>query len=155
MLAMPVDDAQRRVIAAGELYHVTKFSSLEGIVTNADNRRPLRGPYDVYLRSGHGWSVFPFRILRDYSVLDTAIGDTDFHGRYLYFFLGEPTEWGRRKNIGLMVSEAKAQREYGVIRIAGSALLAQAGHHVFYRADDNAVVVRGEYRGPAIIGWDN
>lgn len=153
MIAFSATEAQRRDIAAAELYHLTRLDDLEAIVTDAGPDRPIHGPHQVHIKSFQGYSLFPFRMLRDYSILDTAVTDTSFYGCYLYFFLGVPSWWGIKKNVGPRETLDSVRHTHGVIRVAGAAVLTQAGTHVFYRPDDSAVVIRGEYSGPAVIGW--
>src|SRR4051794_40194398 len=101
-IATPATTSQMRFIAEAELIHVAPRAALERIVTDGE---PISGrDCVVHLESGQGWSLFPFKLLRDYSVLDAAVTDTDYWGRYLYFFLGEPHWWSYRKNITPWVS---------------------------------------------------
>jgi hypothetical protein len=104
----------------------------------------------IDLQAAQGWSVQPFRLLRDYSVLDPHLGETKTWGQYTYFFLGEPSAWAVRKNIGLTAAWGKLGEDALVIEISGADLL-QKAKHVFYRPDDSVVVIRGGYAGPARV----
>jgi len=66
--------------------------------------------------------VAPFRLLRDYSILDPHLTHIKDWGCYTYFFIGEPGWWGVKKNIGITMSW-----------------------------DDNVLVIRGDYTGPAFV----
>ena len=155
IVSLPVTSTQRAAIAAGELVHLTAREALPKIVVGG---APESGrEQQVHLVAGQGWSLFPFKLFRDYSVLDVGVTDTSYWGQYLYFFLGEPNWWAYRKNITPFVSPFRdwdsLSKTHAVIRVFGRAVLDQAGAHVFYRADDGVVIIRGEYRGPAAVNF--
>lgn len=149
VIAAPATAARRAEIGAGTLYHVTNSRHRAEIVTAM---LPGTGFANcmVDLKAMQGYSVTPFRLLRDYSVLDANLADPKNWGQYLYFFLGEPGAWAVKKNLGLSATWGNLGPDALVIAVRGADLLSR-NRIVFYRPDDRVVVVRGGFVGPARI----
>lgn len=150
VVAYPVGSARLREIEAASLLHVSKSRYRDQIITSTDARDlPAHANCRIHLKAGQGWSVAPFRLLRDLSVLDPFLTKTKAYGRYTYFFLGDPSWWARTKNISWGYRTEAPSEGTTVYRIEGRDLLSCADL-LFFRPDDKVVVIRGDYIGPAI-----
>lgn len=151
VVALPATAGQLADIAAGTLVHVTHRDNGSSIIVDSQpTSRAIGENHTVDLRAAQGYRLG--RLLRDYSIIDPFVTNDAEWGRYLYFFLGEPGIWARIKNLSVWRSWSRIQREALVIRISGANFIAQAGDApIFYRLDDDAVVLRGDYRGPAHV----
>jgi hypothetical protein len=149
VVAFPVTMERLDHIRQGSLFHVTHARNRSQIIKGRIDG--ASGPNcTIDLQATQGWSVKPFRLLRDYSVLDPHLGETQTWGQYTYFFLGVPSTWAVKKNIGLLAAWGRLGDDATVFEIRGADLL-QRVKHVFYRPDDSVVVVRGGYVGPALV----
>jgi hypothetical protein len=153
VIAVSPTRSQLAKIAASTLVHVTDPSRISSIIVDKSPKSvsSIGENCTVSLKAGQGWNIAPFRLLRDYSVLDMEITNLKNWGRYTYFFVGEPSRWAILKNLTRLRKWEDLCVEFAVIRISGSAILSQAGCPIFYRADDDAVVVRGDFTGPAAV----
>ncbi|RVT84149.1 hypothetical protein DXV76_10670 [Rhodobacteraceae bacterium CCMM004] len=150
VVAYPVTGARRDEIAAATLVHVARAAHRDLIVEAPGGALPPGANCRIRLKAGQGWSVAPFRLLRDYSVLDPFLTHLKSYGCYTYFFIGEPGWWAVKKNIGPGVRWGDLGPEAVVFRVAGRDVLACADL-LFYRPDDHVCVIRGDYRGPACM----
>lgn len=147
VVAYPATDSKLSEIRSQDLFHVSS-SKYRDLIIKAKRATLHATNCDVELQGMLGWSIAPFRILRDYSVLDYRFDETREWGRYTYFFLGTPGRWAVKKNLGLTNSWGHLGEEMTVYRVPGAELVRQA-KIIFYRPDDNVVVIRGGYQGPA------
>ncbi len=148
-IALPLPRMLLRKLGFDMLYHYTPLAALGGILGRVTGRD---GPWTegaLDLRSSSGFSS-PGRLMRDYSVLDFEL-KLKGRGTYTYFFGGEPSGWGLRKNLGASTDQSAEEQGLGIIRIGLEALLARYDGPVFWRADDSAVVIRGSYQGPGAV----
>jgi hypothetical protein len=150
VVAFPVTMERMEHIRQGALFHVTYARNGAQIIKSKIDDKGDGPNFMIDLQAAQGWSVTPFRLLRDYSVLDPHLGETRTWGQYTYFFLGAPSTWAVKKNIGLAAVWGKLGADKSVIEIKGTDLL-QRAQHVFFRPDDSVVVIRGGYTGPARI----
>lgn len=81
-------------------------------------------------------------------MVDIRIDQFDSWGQYTYFFLGTPTWWGVKKNLGVTVPVGHPGPDKVLFEVRGQDVVTE-GRLVFYRPDDRVVVIRGGYRGPA------
>ena len=150
VISLPATARHRAYIATQPIFHVTDRAALPLIQKEIWPAADALGDNcTIHLTSQSGWSG-PKRFLRDYSVVDAQdVFNFQTGGRYVYFFVGEPNWWGLLKNIGYLKWE-RVQAELGVIRIRGQNLVTDNAR-LFYRPDDRALVLSGEYRGPACV----
>jgi hypothetical protein len=140
-VAVPLSPEARAALAAGSVWHYTRVEHLDGILQEG----VPQGNYCnalVQLRPPTGWQFDFWKFLRDAAVWDPDFGSRGEWGRYLYFFLGEPSAARRAMN----VQDAPVS-----IEIRGADLLAAAGDRLLFRGLDRVVVLRGDYRGPARV----
>jgi hypothetical protein len=173
LVAAPVDVQTRNRITTATLLHFAPRNYLSSIVTD---HSPLAsfGNCTVNLKAGNGW-LSVRKLMRDYSVWDSSFAESRDFGSYLYFFLGRPGNWALAKNLapvpvlqillgdllrrvgasGLgLALNVRAQQalseEFGLIEVRGIDALV-GNRAVFWRADDQVVVLRGGYAGPARV----
>lgn len=151
VIAIEATESRRQEIRNATLVHATSRSNFGSIVVdNQPTSRAIGETHTVHLEAAQGFSLG--RLLRDYSVLDVNVTSDADWGRYLYFFLGEPGRWATFKNLSMRKSWSRVQTEAMVIRIDGRVFMDAIGDApLFYRIDDGAVVLRGDYRGPAHV----
>ncbi len=148
-IAYPVGSAKLEDLRARTFVHITKAAHRDGIITGTDPAGlPAGANCRVHLKAGQGWSVAPFRLLRDYSVLDPYLHNLKNYGRYTYFFVGAPGRWALTKNIGGGLTWGSMGDDFLILSVRGEDVLA-CTDLLFYRPDDNVVVIRGDYSGPA------
>ena len=139
--ALPLSGAVRARIAAAELWHFTR-TGFAGSMILPEPVPAGFGNVMVALTPPSGWQLDFWKLLRDLTVIDPGFADAATYGRYMYFFLGEPSARVRAMN----VQDAPVS-----IRVRGSDALALAGDRMLYRGLDDVVLIRGDYRGPAIM----
>lgn len=151
VIAVKPTKRQLGMIGSSTLVHVAELSRLALIVVDKTPpaSQTIGENCTISLKAGQGWSATPFKLLRDYSVLDTDFTNLKDWGRYLYFFVGDPGKWAVFKNLDSFRSWEDICRNFAVIRISGAKL--PAGSPVFFRPDDDVVVMRGDYTGPAAV----
>lgn len=150
-VAFPVSRSSDIVSDESILYHVSSPTHRDSIVTSTEpTGLPSYANCTIHLKAGQGWSVAPFRLLRDYSILDPHLTHIKDWGCYTYFFIGEPGWWGVKKNIGITMSWDNLRENSVIYQIRGSDMLACSAL-LFYRPDDNVLVIRGDYTGPAFV----
>lgn len=147
IIAAPASKERLTEIRNGSLFHVSKSEHRDKIIKSAAPAGTMPN-CTVEISAMQGWSVSPFRLLRDYSVLDHRADVTSTWGRYTYFFLGTPSSWAVKKNLGVLKAWGELGDDFTVYEVRG-ADVATADRLVFYRADDSVVVIRGGYTGPA------
>jgi hypothetical protein len=139
-IAIPASKNRLATVSGSVLVHVTEPSNISSIVVDLKPASTnINENCTVFLKAGQGWSVAPMRLFRDYSVLELDVANTKNWGKYLYFFLGEPSRWAILKNLSSLKRWEDLQSSFGVIRVSGAQLLSKSGQPVFYRPDDNAV----------------
>jgi len=147
--ALPATRGQAKAIGESVLVHVAPLSRRDQIVQGGDDGPlPAHANCRIHLKAGQGWSVAPFRLLRDYSVFDPYLNRLKSWGRYTYFFIGPPGRWAMIKNIGPGLRWGDLGPELMSFHVAGQDLLACVDL-LFVRPDDNVLVIRGDYAGPA------
>lgn len=132
------------------LYHFAPIGVLDRIIQATHARTGEWASCDIELLATSGFGNHGRRLFRDYSVLDFELTLED-RGAYSYFFCGEPSAWGRLKNLSMWRS--KPAEDYGLatIRIRPSDLLDRYDGPLFFRLDDTVLVIRGGYAGPAEV----
>ena len=148
-IAVPTPTFVLRRLGFERLYHYTRLAALDGIVRRVTGRPSLWTDCEVVLNATSGFSA-PGRLLRDYSVLDFEIAVSG-RGSYTYFFAGEPSAWGLRKNLGVSADVPAEDQGFGIVSVTLDDLLRAYHGPVFYRPDDRAAVIRGGYAGPAQV----
>ena len=141
--ALPPSAATRALIAGVDLWHYTR-TEFAGRMVLPDPLPPGAGFGNamVNLSPPTGWQLDFWKLLRDLTVLDPGFAEAASYGRYMYFFLGEPSVRVRAMN----VQDAPVS-----IRVRGADALAAAGDRMLYRGLDKVVLIRGDYRGPALV----
>lgn len=138
-----VTSGTRKLIEDGILWHYTKQEFAEAIVQpGAPPPGRAFGNAIVRLQPPQGYAFDFWKFIRDATVIDLPVFDRANWGRYLYFFLGEPSARLRAMN----VQEAPVS-----IQLRGQDLLAHAPGRVLFRGADKVVVLRGDYLGPALV----
>lgn len=142
IVATPITASERDQIWHGEAWHFSKARP-EQVTTEPLVDVPGKPNARICLSPPTGWQLDFWKFIRDLAVWDpNALSGVD-RGRYLYMFLGEPGTFARRMNV---------QKAPLTIRIPGAELLrAVLPCNLFYRAADKVLVIRGDYRGPAIL----
>jgi len=140
-VAKPLDGSSSERVRGSVLWHFTKPEHIDKIVAKVPEPGTA-AEMDVHLSAPNGWSINVWKLLRDASVWDTQMRPDDYM-KYLYFFLNEPSQLKRSVNV---------QNAPFSIRIKGEDLLARCPNRVFFRSLDDVVVIRGDYRGPGIVG---
>lgn len=141
-IALPLSAAARAAIAAGSVWHYTRVEYLSAIVQLGERPAGNFCNAVVHLSPPQGWQLDVWKFLRDAAVWDTRFATPGEWGRYLYFFLDEPSAARREMNV---------QNAPVAIEIRGADLLAAAGDRLLFRGLDRVVVLRGDYRGPARV----
>lgn len=141
-VAKPPTVETRNLIARGELWHYTRPQFATQIIVGPLPPGSAFGNRLVNLSPPMGWTLNLWKIIRDATVWDPQTFSGPDYMRYLYFFLGRPSDSMRQMN----VQDAPIS-----IRVRGSDLLTVAGDRIFYRELDTTVVLRGDYRGPALV----
>ena len=142
LLVSPATPAERIAIAAGEAWHFSKATARQVTVAKLPGG-PGQPNADIRLSPPTGWQLDFWKFIRDISVWDPAAFSPADYGRYLYLFLGEPGTWQRRMNV---------QKAPLTVRIPGQLLVAAVpSANLFYRAADKVIVIKGDYRGPAML----
>ena len=141
-IALPLPMAARAAIAAGSVWHYTRTEYAAAIVQAGE--RPIGNFCNatVHLSPPQGWQLDVWKIIRDVAVWDPGFATPGEWGRYLYFFLDQPSAMRREMNV---------QNAPVAIEIRGTDLLAAAGDRLLFRGIDRVVVLRGDYRGPARV----
>jgi hypothetical protein len=137
--------------------HITQATNLlgrdgkPGIVVRQTSRTTDEWTQcDINLTGSSGFGNHGTRLLRDYSVVDFEFKLAG-RGAYTYFFAGDPSGWGLFKNLGVSGEAGLRSRGLAVIRIATTDLLSRYSGPLFFRLDDQALVIRGSYAGPARV----
>ena len=142
LLASPATPKERIAIGKGEAWHFSKASHKQVMTKKLGGAANVENA-EVHLSPPTGWQLDFWKFIRDLSVWDPDVISSADRGRYLYLFLGQPGTWTRRINV---------QKAPLTIRIPGDALLLTVpAANLFYRAADKVIVIRGDYRGPAIL----
>jgi len=82
-------------------------------------------------------------------VLDPYLCNLKSYGCYTYFFVGQPSKWALLKNISWRAMKGNFTGK-AFLRIRGQDL-AKSTNLIFHRIDDNVLVIRGDFVGPALV----
>lgn len=107
-------------------------------------RQPVPSEMAVHLKAQSGWQASGWKLIRDLTVADLSLLPDDTHGRYLYFFVGQPSQFNLKANAG----ETSGIDHVDTYLIKGSDLLERCAS-LFFRPLDKVLVARGDYVGPA------
>jgi hypothetical protein len=142
LTASCIGPVERDLIARSEIWHFSKASLNQILVAKLP--RGSNGPNAVIkLSPPTGWQFDLWKLFRDVAVWDNNVFSAADYARYLYCFLGQPTDFARKTNV---------QNATLTVRIFGSDLLASVPvDRIFYRRVDKVIVLRGGYHGPAIL----
>ncbi|MCP5341358.1 MAG: hypothetical protein H6901_04000 [Rhodobacteraceae bacterium] len=147
VVAFPATKGLVDEIRGKSLFHVSASRFRNDIIKNTKNSHlPNHANCEISLKPGQGWSVAPFRLLRDYSIMDPYLNHIKAWGKYTYFFIGEPGWWAVKKNIGPGARWGNLGPDTTVYEILGRDLVKNASL-LFYRPDDKVLVIRGGYDG--------
>ena len=145
ILSLPVSDSLRSTIASKTMVHRAPSKYRKSICGDTDI--PSEGkPCTVALEAASGWQWDGWKIIRDLTVADLNLSFNASHGKYRYFFVGEPSAARKKANAG----ETHKSSGADIYRVNGQSLLAQCDE-VFYRSFDKVLAVRGSYNGPATV----
>ena len=151
VVALPASSAKLNDISEGVLIHIAPLSRRDQIVSIAGQETLPKGTNcTVHIKAGQGWSVAPFRLLRDSSVADPYLTHLKDYGHYSYFFVGTPGWWALKKNIGPGARWGDLGPDKMVITVPGDLVVNQK-RLLFYRPDDKVLIMRGDYQGPALV----
>jgi hypothetical protein len=148
-VARPLTVETRDLIARGELWHYTKPQFASQIIVGPLPPGSAFGNRLVNLSPPTGWTLDLWKVIRDATVWDPQNFSGTAYMKYLYFFLGQPSDSTRQ-----MSDSTRQMNVQGApisIRIRGSDLLTAGADRIFYRELDATVVLRGDYRGPALV----
>lgn len=145
IVALPAGESLRNTIAEKTLVHraPTKYRKT---ICGTEDIPPGGKSCTVSLKAASGWQWDGWKLIRDLTVADLNLAFNASHGKYLYFFVGEPSAAQKKANAG----ETNKASGADIYRVNGRALLAQCDE-VFYRSFDKVLAVRGNYSGTAIV----
>jgi hypothetical protein len=136
--------------------HITRQTSLRasggrpGVIRSITRQESDWADCLIDLTATSGFGNHGRRLLRDYSILDLELRIAG-RGSYTYFFAGEPNLWGLIKNFETLSEARLLDQGFALIRITPADLLAAYDGPLFFRPDDNALIIRGSYAGPARV----
>ena len=109
--------------------------------TNPDDRNALLA--EAYWHRAYWY----YRLVNSYG--DVPFISEELTGAKLDF--ATHSRWAILKNLSSLSRWEEVCSEFGVIRVPGAQLMSYSGQPIFYRADDDAIALRGDYRGPALV----
>ena len=150
-VALELSAADRASIEGKKLFHRAPAKYRQSICRKT-TLAPAGERLTVHLQAQQGWQLSPSKLIRDLTVLDTEIGPRHDYGRYLYFLVDEPSESQWLTAFRQWANRGETARNPGVDRyeVPGRDVLRECDR-VFYRPFDKVLVVRGDYRGPALV----
>ncbi len=147
-LSITPSERQFNLIKASKLYHRSPEKYRDKIIISRSNAS-IGSIAHIHLQAQTAWTLSPWRWIRDLTVVDFSLLPDGTNGKYLYFFVGEPSKAQLAANAG------ETHKATGVDRyeILGSDLT-RCCNRLFYRPLDKVLVVRGDYKGPARLVSD-